>query len=251
MVQTVIASQLACRIAERGLGCFLPGGDTRKKSKAANDDLHMTALYRAVLRGDVDEVKTTLPSLLTTLARKPLLYVPLDVGGHDDASGRSTPVTLPVPSAARPDTSGPLNVVLPEVDVDRVARRGLWSPQFARREADRVDVLRTADAATGRIGVLQRPHTMIVGDDATLAAHVAGEARVPLGVDVASAHGLRRAVFRPHRQVESRRPGNGTFHWRWRRRNDGTRQARIHAPGGQFLFGDEAAALQEEARQDV
>lgn len=82
MVQTVIASQLACRIAERGLGCFLPGGDTRKKSKAANDDLHMTALYRAVLRGDVDEVKTTLPSLLTTLARKPLLYVPLDVGGH-------------------------------------------------------------------------------------------------------------------------------------------------------------------------
>lgn len=82
MVQTVIAAQLACRIAERGLGCFLPGGDTRKKSKAANDDLHMTALYRAVLRGDVDEVKTTLPSLLTTLARKPLLYVPLDVGGH-------------------------------------------------------------------------------------------------------------------------------------------------------------------------
>ena len=82
MVQTVIAAQLACRIGERGLGCFLPGGDTRKKSKAANDDLHMTALYRAVLRGDVDEVKTTLPSLLTTLARKPLLYVPLDVGGH-------------------------------------------------------------------------------------------------------------------------------------------------------------------------
>lgn len=82
MVQTVIAAQLACRIGERGLGCFLPGGDTRKKSKAANDDLHMTALYRAVLRGDVEEVKTTLPSLLTTLARKPLLYVPLDVGGH-------------------------------------------------------------------------------------------------------------------------------------------------------------------------
>ena len=82
MVQTVIAAQLACRIGERGLGCFLPGGDIRKKSKAASEDLHMTALYRAVLRGDVDEVKTTLPSLLTTLARKPLLYVPLDVGGH-------------------------------------------------------------------------------------------------------------------------------------------------------------------------
>ncbi len=82
MVQTVIAAQLACRIGERGLGCFLPGGDSRKKSKAASEDLHMTALYRAVLRGDVEEVKVTLPSLLTTLARKPLLYVPLDVGGH-------------------------------------------------------------------------------------------------------------------------------------------------------------------------
>ncbi len=82
MVQTVIAAQLACRIAERGLSCFLPGSDSRKKSKAASEDLHMTALYRSVLRGDVDEVRTTLPGLLTTLARKPLLYVPLDVGGH-------------------------------------------------------------------------------------------------------------------------------------------------------------------------
>ncbi len=82
MVQTVIAAQLACRIGERGLGCFLPGADSRKKSKAANDDLLMTALYRSVLRGNVDEVKASLPSLLTTLARKPLLYVPLDVGGH-------------------------------------------------------------------------------------------------------------------------------------------------------------------------
>lgn len=82
MVQTVIAAQLACRIAERGLSCFLPGSDSRKKSKAASEDLHMTALYRSVLRGDVDEVRVTLPGLLTTLARKPLLYVPLDVGGH-------------------------------------------------------------------------------------------------------------------------------------------------------------------------
>lgn len=82
MVQTVIAAQLACRIAERGLGCFLPSSDSRKKSKTASEDLHMTALYRAALRGDADEVKATLPGLLTILARKPLLYVPLDVGGH-------------------------------------------------------------------------------------------------------------------------------------------------------------------------
>lgn len=82
MVQTVIASQLACRVAERGLSCFLPSSDSRKKSKAASEDLHMTAIYRGILRGDVDEVRTALPSLLSMLARKPLLYVPLDVGGH-------------------------------------------------------------------------------------------------------------------------------------------------------------------------
>lgn len=82
LLQTVIAVQITCRIAERGLGCFLPGVEARKRSKTASADMHLTALYRAVLRGDIDEVKTTLPSLLTTLARKPLLYVPLDARGN-------------------------------------------------------------------------------------------------------------------------------------------------------------------------
>jgi hypothetical protein len=82
LLQTVVAVQIACRIAERGLACFLPGVEARKRSKTASEDMHLTALYRAVLRGDIDEVKATLPSLLTTLARKPLLYVPLDAGGN-------------------------------------------------------------------------------------------------------------------------------------------------------------------------
>ncbi len=82
LVQTVIAAQLSCRIAERGLSCFLPATASRKSSRAASEDLHMTALYRSVLRGNVDEVRKSLPGLLTMLARKPLLYVPLDVGGH-------------------------------------------------------------------------------------------------------------------------------------------------------------------------
>ena len=39
-------------------------------------------LEGTMLRGNVDEVRKSLPGLLTTFARKPLLYVPLDVGGH-------------------------------------------------------------------------------------------------------------------------------------------------------------------------
>ena len=73
--------------------------------------------------------------------------------------------------------SGWLKIVVPQIDVDCVARRGLLAPKLARREPSRIDVLRVfAERMRRRVG--KYVDTMIAIDDSEFAARVTRQARV-------------------------------------------------------------------------
>jgi len=79
LLNTIIATHINCRVAEVGLLCLLPQSASKSLS---DDDQQMVGFYRSVIGHDVDAVRTRLKEQFRRLARKPLLYVPLDGGGH-------------------------------------------------------------------------------------------------------------------------------------------------------------------------
>jgi hypothetical protein len=80
LLNTIIATHINCRVAEVGLLCLLPSVDP--KDEVPDDDIEMGKFYQAVIQRDVAAVGKLLPAQFTRLSRKPLLYVPLDNGGH-------------------------------------------------------------------------------------------------------------------------------------------------------------------------
>lgn len=80
LLHTIIATHVNCRIAERSLLCCLPV--ERAYQDMPEDERLIGQVYRGVLTRDVPLVRQLLPMLLRKLARKPLLYIPLENGGH-------------------------------------------------------------------------------------------------------------------------------------------------------------------------
>ncbi|MBI1310900.1 hypothetical protein GC176_06290 [bacterium] len=80
LLNTIIATHINCRVAEVGLLCLLPANAAQQPP--GEEDQQMVDFYRAVISQDVDAVRTLLQQQFRRLARKPLLYVPLDSGGH-------------------------------------------------------------------------------------------------------------------------------------------------------------------------
>src|SRR6266536_6262008 len=80
--------------------------------------------------------------------------------------------------------SGRLKVVVPQVHVDAVARRGVWPPEFARLEAHAVHVLRIA-ALLGGTRIREDEHPVVGFDPTAPPPHVARQPRVAHGMDVA------------------------------------------------------------------
>src|SRR5437762_3746470 len=70
-----------------------------------------------------------------------------------------------------------IQMSVPEVHVDRVARRGVGPPQFPGREADAVEMLRLRPE-TLRIGVGEDEDAVVAVDHTALAARVARQPRV-------------------------------------------------------------------------
>src|SRR5262245_50582630 len=82
-----------------------------------------------------------------------------------------------------PAPSGPIQVVVPKVDVDGVAGVRIRSPELPSGEAHAVDVL-GFPAEPGGVGVREDEHTMVPIDHAAPASDVAWDARVTRGVHV-------------------------------------------------------------------
>lgn len=80
LLNTIIATHINCRVAEVGLQCLLPS--IGSKEAVPDEDLQMSEFYRAVIQRDAARVRKLLQTQFNRLARKPLLYVPLDNGGH-------------------------------------------------------------------------------------------------------------------------------------------------------------------------
>ena len=105
--------------------------------------------------------------------------------------------------------SGSLKVVVPHVDVNRIARRGEWSPQLAGGEAHRVHVL-TFFTLRVRVRVREDVHAVVASDDPDLASRVARQTRVANRVHIARAHTLSHFEQRSHRRLVAR--GNAAGH---------------------------------------
>ena len=73
--------------------------------------------------------------------------------------------------------SGWLKVVVPQIDIDGILRRGLLAPQLARGEAHRVDMLRLLAEEMG-VGVWENKDAVVAVDRAELAARIARQARM-------------------------------------------------------------------------
>jgi hypothetical protein len=80
LLNTIIAAHINCRVAEIGIVCLLPSVTQLKEMPEHDGD--MIEFYRSVMRQDIPAVKQRLGSQFRRLQRKPLLYVPLDGGGH-------------------------------------------------------------------------------------------------------------------------------------------------------------------------
>jgi hypothetical protein len=80
LLQVTVNTIVAFRSAEWSLLAALPAPPA-KGTLSALDDTIITVL-RALHRGDGDEVRKQLPALQRALRKQPLLYVPLDHGGH-------------------------------------------------------------------------------------------------------------------------------------------------------------------------
>src|SRR5262249_59104144 len=91
--------------------------------------------------------------------------------------------------AASAAASDGFEVVIVEIEIDGILRGRLFAPQFARRKANRVDVLGlVAPRKGGRLH--EGKDAMVALDRAGLAAHVTRQARVRDRMDVERAHGL-------------------------------------------------------------
>ena len=80
LLNTVIATHINCRVAEVGLLCLLPSSNDAVA--LPEEDRPMIEFYQAVMSQDVVQVSKLLAGQFRRLSRKPLLYVPLDNGGH-------------------------------------------------------------------------------------------------------------------------------------------------------------------------
>src|SRR5260370_25724770 len=80
-------------------------------------------------------------------------------------------------------------MIVPQIDVDGIARRGLLAPEFARGETHGVEMLRLL-ALKMRVRVGKNEDAMIALDRADFAARVARQARVPGWIDIAAANML-------------------------------------------------------------
>lgn len=80
LLNTIIATHINCRVAEVGLVALLPADSDAVEMP--DEDRQMVDFYRAVMRQDIQRVKQLLGGQFRRLSRKPLLYVPLDNGGH-------------------------------------------------------------------------------------------------------------------------------------------------------------------------
>src|SRR5262245_9913056 len=88
-----------------------------------------------------------------------------------------------------------LKVVVPQIDVEGIARRSLLTPQLARGEAHQVNVLRLVTPAQSR-AVREGLHAADPLDHASLAASIAGKAGMAYRIDIPSAHPLARLKAR-------------------------------------------------------
>src|SRR5689334_8066680 len=86
-------------------------------------------------------------------------------------------------------------MAVPQVDVDSILRRGLVSPQIARGEADRVEVLRVLAEKMG-VCVREDKYAVIPFDGTGLPPSVARKPRMTGGIEVARANALADAEFR-------------------------------------------------------
>ena len=78
LLHNVIATSVNCLHAQRLLHCCFSHPPRRRQT---TEELIVT-VCRAVFQRDMDVVKRRLPDLLQHLLRQPLLYVPLENGGH-------------------------------------------------------------------------------------------------------------------------------------------------------------------------
>src|SRR5258708_36898991 len=91
--------------------------------------------------------------------------------------------------------SGRLKVVIPHGEINRIARRSLFSPQLTRGEAHRVYMLRFP-AEDLSVGVRKNEDAMIRSDRTDFSAPVAGKARVT--------HSMHTHVAQPPASVNTR-----------------------------------------------
>lgn len=75
-------------------------------------------------------------------------------------------------------------MIVPQIDVDRVARRGSRSPELGRGKADTVEVLGLL-AQTHGVGIGKDEHAVIPADDSSPASCVAWQACVSDGMMIA------------------------------------------------------------------
>lgn len=82
LLHAIVAAHVDCQQAQLCLSSALPAP---RASQFGNDrDRRLASLYRAIFRGDLSSVRRILPTVLADLVHNPLLYVPLDNGGHPE-----------------------------------------------------------------------------------------------------------------------------------------------------------------------
>src|SRR5258708_38819647 len=104
--------------------------------------------------------------------------------------------------------SGRLKVVIPHGEINRIARRSLFSPQFTRAEAHRVYMLRFL-AEEMSVGVRKNKDAMIPFDRTDFSARVAWQARVTHWMHIAGANALARLKTRSNRYLPARIDARG------------------------------------------
>src|SRR5437588_4578017 len=124
------------------------------------------------------------------------------------------PVMVHALASSRPPSSGGIQVILPEIDVDAVSRRHGVAPEVPRCESHRVDwgwmVTPPVRLRVGKI--VYAVHAM---DDPFLATRIPGQAGVPLDVLVSRHHPVARpepggdGLPRPLRQTLYLRENRG------------------------------------------
>ncbi len=83
LLHSTLTTQVRMRRAERFLRCCLPSG--RAEADLDQDEVRVVRVYRGILAGDVAAVRRTLPDLVSSLARSPLLYVAFEHGGRPES----------------------------------------------------------------------------------------------------------------------------------------------------------------------